>query len=123
MDEQYQEHLDYMAGVASEHQNALALSRLEHTDDSGKIAELVKAGRFVVVAHGPAYCRFTDAIYGVRKVYIADYATEAEANADPRYNDDDPDPEVNVLVYPLKPPAPLPVDLDLLPRGDDEIPF
>jgi hypothetical protein len=77
---QAQEELDYFP--QSELQNAFALSRMERPrDDSQKIADLVSAGRFVVVISHPVYCPRTDASMGSFLSLDSHFDDEAAAQA------------------------------------------
>lgn len=101
MTHQEQEHIDHVAGSASEFQNSFAQSQIEHhhanIDTVVRIAELVEAGRFVVVGSCPAYCRVTDAVVGEHVNIEADFATRAEAEAHcARYTDLDDDFRVRI---------------------------
>lgn len=113
------EHADYMAGEATELQNALALSRMERKpDDSAKISRLVARGRFVAVMEHPVFCLRTDAAMGSHKTLLGDFATRQEADArlhDERFDDG----ETAFYVLPIAlPPARPPVSLT-----DEETPF
>lgn len=116
-----QEHLDYEAGAfRSEHEAAFALSRREFDNGMGAIRKLTNAGRFVVAAGGPAYCKFTDAAIGTRYFVESDHATREEANAAASaaaasYEDC----ECFVAVFPELPPEPR-ASID---DGSDDIPF
>ena len=76
----YEEDRDYWMGAATELQNAFALSQMEKQDDTAAINELVSLGRFIVVCEGTAYCGRTDAIMGVARHMVGDFATFDEAN-------------------------------------------
>lgn len=80
LDDQYQEEMDFQMGIANEWQNAFAVSCLERKpDDSQQIAELVAAGRFVLVMQTEECCPRTDAVMGVRQTLLADFAERAGA--------------------------------------------
>lgn len=74
---------DFGDGCNNEFQRAFEVSRMNtpRIDISGKIAELVKAGRFVVTTNDLVYCRYTDAVIGAQESIAGDYATYAEALA------------------------------------------
>ncbi len=81
MNIQEREEMDFNMGMASDSQNAFALSQMEwdRHNDEPKIVALVKAGRFVVTHHETRYCPSTDAIMGADVYYCNDYATREEA--------------------------------------------
>jgi len=117
---QEQEELDYQMGVATEQQNAYALSCMERKpDDKAKINALVDQGRFVVVVRGPEYCPHTDALLpGSRQLCCGDYATREEAMAALlKEVGDDPDPDLNYTILPHPPVA------DYTPPTNENIPF
>lgn len=120
MNTQEREHWDYEIGAASELQNAFAESRMQVSDDSAKIAELVAAGRFVVVENVIQFCPSTDASLGEFKYLSSDHATRNEAVeiADQRYGYGDSDC-MRVSIEP-----PLPIQWPASPVCDNsEIPF
>ncbi len=124
MNPQEREEMDYQMGSASELQNAYTMSCLDRRpDDKGKIAELVAAGRFCVVAWNVEFCRHTDAVLpGTHRSLIADFATreEAEACRRAKYEEwgDDGDGECGIDIQGPPPPAP-PVPQ----TNESEIPF
>lgn len=75
----------------SEHAAGFDLSRRELSAvDNGRIAELVRAGRFVVVQAFERRCRFTDALLPCAHVAMSDHASREEADAAlERYEDED----------------------------------
>lgn len=116
----WEEHRDYLMGEASELQNALTLSRLEKKpDDSAKVAELVAAGRYVLVSDYPAYCPRTDALMGIHRAMLGDFATHAEGLAALYARGEDADPDERVhMMYNYEPPPEYKVG-----GNSDEIPF
>jgi hypothetical protein len=115
---QQQEEYDYQMGAASDAENALAWNRMNmKPDDSGKIAEAVAAGKFVVVLEGTAYCPSTDAIMGSRKFLHSAHDTRAEAQAAILAMDDMDDISVYVRPSPKSPVIPY------VPSTNDDIPF
>ena len=80
--EQEREHLDYEMGSASELQNAYALSCMERKpDDRGKVNELLRVGRYVVVTEIDLFCPRTDAGMGVHVALEGDYTTRNQNGA------------------------------------------
>lgn len=81
--DQEQEHWDHEAGVASEFQNAFALSKMTTTirNDSERIAQLALEGFFVAVSECEVQCRYTDALLGYSRRVIGHGRTRAEALA------------------------------------------
>jgi hypothetical protein len=85
-----QEHLDHVAGSASEFQNCFSeandVRRQLHHNGQVEIAALLAAGRFVVVEENPYHCRATDAVAGMVASPVGHFASreEAEAFAAPR---------------------------------------
>lgn len=122
--DQAQEHADYVAGSASDHQNAYAHSRAEFDNGMGEIRKLVAQGLHVVVMSGPAYCGSTDAVIGDRHHVVSSHLSRkvAERRAAAAGQDDAQcgDTETSWAVYPLPPRArwtPVPLDDSI------EIPF
>ena len=64
---QQQEQFDHDANMATEHQNAYALSAMEHQtrDDSEKINAASRAGFWCVVYRFEVCCRYTDGLLGI----------------------------------------------------------
>lgn len=64
-----QEHLDHIAGSASEFQNCFAEAGMARCRVAGEAREAIDkalaAGRFAVVSTSPYFCRVTDAFVGV----------------------------------------------------------
>jgi hypothetical protein len=123
---QEQEQRDYEAGMASEAQNAFALSgMLRQPDDSAAIEAALDRGSFVVVVEHPVYCRFTDAILGSDRDLDSEHPTRAAAEARAAEVHADLGAaacEIGVYVLPpapLAPPAPRPA----APLTDDDLPF
>jgi len=86
---QEQEDHEYRMGMASELQNALALSNMQREpDDTAKIDELVASGRHVVVSERPVFCPRTDACMGSHKMLMSDHPTRHEAEIACRELDD-----------------------------------
>jgi hypothetical protein len=118
----WEEHRDHMMGEASELQNALTLSRLEQKpDDRQKAAELVAAGKFVLVSDYPAYCPRTDALMGIVRQILSVHDTHEDGvkALHSRAEDSDPDERVH-LMWDYKPPTP--EERKAADTGD-EIPF
>ena len=118
--DQRQEHEDYVAGCASDHQNAFALSQMQHDSGWRHVKALTDAGRFVVAYSGPAYCRSTDAVIGSHYAVVSDHATRDEANAacGALISETDGHDDGGYDVHPLPAPTPPPCD-----GWDDDIPF
>lgn len=120
MSEQEREEQDYFP--STELQNAFAMSQMEREpDDSDSINELCSLGRFCVVEEGTVYCNRTDAIMGVHRTLIGDYATEGEAQECLKeYNErNNPNEDVSArIVGPERQTNPEPYRW-----RDDEIPF
>lgn len=123
---QEQEDYEYRMGMASELQNAYSRSCIEgHNDDKPKIAELVAAGRFVLVAWSIRFCPSTDAVLpGRAEKIVKDFGTRDEAEAEytrlvGEDTGDFDDGECGYDILPKKPYVPP------APRvySDDEIPF
>ncbi len=77
-----QEHLDHVAGCATEFQNAYALSSIQSMGrGDGKISRAKGLGLFVVVEEYPIYCRFTDAFIGNVSKFICAFPTRESAVA------------------------------------------
>ena len=77
------EQWDYETGMASEQQNAFALSSMERRirNDYPRAVELARSGRYVLMSDGEICCRFTDAVVGYDRILVGDYATPEEALA------------------------------------------
>ena len=79
----YREHCEFEASRDTEQRNAYRWSATNRRpDDGAKIADLVAAGRWVVVAWSVEYCPATDASLGTRRDYVSDFPTYAEAAAE-----------------------------------------
>ena len=115
-----QEHADYVAGCASDLQNAYAHSRAEHDSGMAEIKALVAQGLHVVVMSGPAYCRTTDACIGERHIILSAHLSRAvaERRASAAAGDLDGD-EADVRVFPLPERKPVAQAID----WTDEVPF
>lgn len=133
--DQAQEHLDHVAGSASEHQNAYSMSRMQHRSGMQGVKDLARAGLHVVVMQGPAYCRYTDAIIGSHYSPLACFRDRADALAEvaatyEQWEAAGMDDECSLSVYPL-PEAQQPERQRPTPRlsanaaadGDDDLPF
>lgn len=82
MNKQEREQIEFEVGIASELQNAYLVGKLTAPpDDAQKACDLAKAGRFVVVTDRTTYCQATDAINGLHRTVVGDYATHEEAKA------------------------------------------
>jgi hypothetical protein len=107
----------------NEFQAAYENSRLtqEYPRDHGKIAAVVAAGRWAVVFHYTVYCNHTDAVLGEAAKLIADYPTEAEAQAAVALEGEHDNPE---CYYAVAGPRPDEVEvLDLRDPDPSDIPF
>ena len=113
---QAQEELDHFP--SSELQNAFALSRMERPrDDSQDIADLVSAGKFVVVVSHPVYCPRTDASMGSFLSLNSHFDDEVTAQA--RVEElGDMDESYAYVATKAKPRDP-----EWVPTPSDEIPF
>jgi hypothetical protein len=115
------EEAQYQAGCFdNEFQAAYDLSRRtqEYPRDQAKAAAIAAAGRFAVVLYYFEYCRHTDAVLGQAAKLIADYATEAEAEAALALKGENDDPEHYYAVVGPRPPQPPPSM-----ENSDDIPF
>lgn len=99
MNIQEREEMEYQAGLQTAHQNAFALSRMEHNERESqrrkRTEELLAKGFCVVVLRSPAYCFATDAIVGeseyfvsASKSYEVAHKRAEKINADDRLDDD-----------------------------------
>ena len=122
--EQEREHLDYEMGSASDLQNAYAVSCMERKpDDRGKVDELLRVGRYVVVTETDIFCPRTDAGMGVHVALEGDYATQDEAEmAAQELHDKWGSPYHDCGVRVLF-PVPVVKVSNYVPPADDEIPF
>ena len=113
---QAQEEFDHFP--SSELQNAFALSRMERPrDDSQDIADLVSAGKFVVVVSHPMYCPRTDASMG--SFLSLDSQFDDEATALARVEEfGDMDESYACVAMKAKPRDP-----EWVPTPSEEIPF
>jgi len=55
------EHWDHEMGCMTEHQNAYALSNMEHNYRAEEIDDALNEGKFVLVLNNPVQCMLTDA--------------------------------------------------------------
>jgi len=78
-----QEHLDHVAGCATEFQNAYAFSSIQSMGrgDGHLISRAKKLGLFVVVEESPMYCRYTDAFIRNVSTFICAFPTRESAVA------------------------------------------
>ena len=78
-----QEHLDHVAGCATEFQNAYALSSIQSMGrgDGHLISRAKGLGLFVVVEESPMYCRYTDAFIRNVSTFICAFPTRESAVA------------------------------------------
>jgi hypothetical protein len=85
MSEQEQEHVDHVAGCASEFQNCFEEASIERCRQAGAyrqaIDDVLVAGRFAVVSTAPYFCKATDAFVGVVEYLRGDFATREAADA------------------------------------------
>lgn len=83
MTPQEQEHLDHVAGCATEHQNSHAQSQIENNAresvTEGKIAKLTGLGLHVAVEISTAYCRVTDGIIGTHTCILGAFPCKEAA--------------------------------------------
>ena len=123
--DQAQEHADHEAGCASDHQNAYALSQMQHRSGMAEVLALVAQGFHVVVMTGPAYCRSTDALISVSH-HVCSYHLSrrvAEYRAGKAAEECDGGEE-SFAVYPRPPAPPRPVRQSWAPSPfDDDVPF
>jgi hypothetical protein len=129
MNEAYQEHLDHIAGSASEFQNCYTEAgqamRAHNYQTDQSVAALVAAGSFVVVASDTWHCRATDAVVGEGRYLRSHWDTREEADAAVRraYDADGP-MFAGEVGYDVEPRLPVPlVDLVMLAPDDEEVPF
>jgi hypothetical protein len=117
---QLQEELDYQMGMASELQNAFAVSRMlaaeeGTTQDDPQIEQELAKGKFVVVIQGEVCCPITDALMASPYGFISSHDTREEAEKAALEQDDG----YPVFVLPHAPYAPY-----VLPDVQDgELPF
>lgn len=78
-----QEHLDHVAGCATEFQNAYAISSIQSMGrgDGHLIARAKRLGLFVVVEESPCFCRFTDAFIRNVATFICAFPSREAAVA------------------------------------------
>lgn len=114
MNAHYQEHIEHVAGEASEFQNAFTeagdVRRRLAYEHGAKISEGLAAGLFVVVQEVTYHCRSTDALVGTYESFVSAHQDRQAAEdhaARLRYY---PDPEeCPCYVLPRLPrPAPAP---------------
>ena len=119
--DQAQEHADYVAGCASDHQNAYAHSQIQHRSGMAEVQALVAQGFHVVVMSGPAYCRSTDALIGTSHHVVSYHLARKVAEYRCAKAADYDGGEESYAVYPLPTqPAREAATVDLL---DFDIPF
>ena len=104
------EAMDYEFGCASELANAFAQSKNEViiTNDTGKINELVAAGKHVVASSGPVYCPRTDACIG-HAVHIEGIYDDRGSAMRHFESLGDISGDIDVWVAPIVQPEPLPI--------------
>jgi hypothetical protein len=118
MNIQEQEEIDYQIGCASELQNALVWSRMNRRpDDSRRIEDAVKAGRFVIVLEMTEYCPSTDAIMGSIRLALSTHDTREHAIA--AMTGEEPTNEFNIYILPRLKNLATPVQT----TDNNEIPF
>ena len=85
MNPQEQEHLDHVAGSATEHQNCHAESSMANSFHesavSVQICKMNELGLHVVVEISTAYCRVTDGIIGAHTAILGAFPTKQAAEA------------------------------------------
>jgi hypothetical protein len=85
MTPQEQEHLDHVAGSATEHQNCHQQSTIEHNNREGTVKHQIVAlnalGMHVVVGETTAYCRTTDGIIGTHTSILGAFPYDFAAAA------------------------------------------
>jgi hypothetical protein len=124
-----QEHLDHVAGSASEFENCFSEARSvasrHNSEGQSKIAALVAAGRFVVVCGYPHHCKATDAFAGTIAQRRSDHASRAEADAvlGALFESGEFDPDCNYYVAPRLPAPPALAPRYSEPVADDDVPF
>lgn len=113
VNEQEQEHLDHVAGSASEFQNCYEEARVRSSDEQSKVRgiihRMVNEGLFVIVCSSPDYCKVTDAICGEHLSIRGAYGDRGAANRSlaAMHEAGRFDPEDSTYVYPFElPPAP-----------------
>ncbi len=80
--EQEREHWDHEMGCQSELQNAFTMSQREREpDDTGKINNWKKKGKFCLVETHQLYCPRTDASMGEHQRLVSVHPTRALAEA------------------------------------------
>lgn len=132
LSEQEQEHLDHVAGSASEFQNCFqeaSISRCHVAGEARKaIDDVLNAGRFAVVSTSPYFCRVTDAFVGVVEHLRGDFATREAADAaalalyGKEYGAQGFDIGEDLYVLPRAPQV-NPEDLRQSPVDSDDVPF
>ncbi len=101
---------------SSEFEAALALSHREAGDDRGAIRQAVAAGRFVVVASAPRFCRLTDALMGEDLSLVSEHGTRAEADAALPESSED-------VSYEVRGPVVARLEAIVDQDGEDDLPF
>lgn len=120
--ENEQEHLDHVAGSASEFQNCFeeaSIARVHTADREARdIAQALSNGLFVVVNEQLHYCRATDAVTGSVRYFDSSYLSIGDAlQRQEELQNGDPDARVSVEPH-------LPVFYSPAPVDDgDDIPF
>lgn len=116
----YEEHCRDEGASGTEHQNAFALSCMEHPlqNDRRMIDALAAQGRFVVYTSHAVYCPLTDGLIGSETLYVSDHASyEAAHEAAAVLGGEDEDNAVGISG-----PRPEAVPVEVLFDGDN-IPF
>lgn len=118
------EHIEHVAGSASEFQNSYAQSRLEHSAENSRVRGLIQSfvdgGQYVIVCSSPTYCRVTDAIVGehlsIRGAYGDRGAAERSMRAMFEAGHFDPEESVYIYPFPVNPP-------DMVVDDSEQVPF
>jgi hypothetical protein len=131
MSEQEQEHVDHVAGSASEFQNCFEEATLARCRIAGDyrqaIDNVLAAGRFAVVSTSPYFCRVTGAFVGVVEHLRGDYASREAADAaalalyGAEYEAHGFDIGEDLYVLPRQ--APAPVTPSEVAEAQDDVPF
>lgn len=85
MTPQEQEHLDHVAGSATEHQNCHMESQIHNSAKEGltsaKICQMNNLGLHVAIEVTTAYCRVTDGIIGTHTIILGGFVTKGAAES------------------------------------------
>ena len=121
----YQEHLDHVAGEASEFQNCLTEAgqhlSARRTAEAQKIGAALQAGQFVVVSEAPVYCRATDALVGTCTGFVGAFAERLPAEIAAAHHAREHGDECYYYVLPRASLSKAPVEVEA--AADDDCPF